>query len=69
MVYKKLNQCYCALGASVNICSAWQENHKNVKNAINVDIKVMAATAGGSFLLQPPPTDGSVHKKAINVSS
>ena len=69
MVYKKLNQCYCALGASVNICSAWKENHKNVKNAINVDIKVMAATAGGSFLLQPPPTDGSVHKKAINVSS
>ena len=39
------------LGASVNICSAWQENHKNVKNAINVDIKVMAATAGGSFFI------------------
>ena len=55
MVYKKPNQCYGALGASVNICSAWQENHKNVKNAINVDIKFMAATAGGVFL---PPRSG-----------
>ena len=69
MVYKKLNQCYCALGASVNICSAWQENHKNVKNAINVDIKVMAATAGGLFYYSHHQLMVLFTKKAINVSS